>query len=104
MRVISNEPITQTTYPTSNLFFGTTFSIGLDHHKSIKSNFEFISGVNFSKVENPNFPVRMQLSSTTDFSYGVGGSFGIFYKVSENFSIGSSINPIIIFTRSPNAT
>lgn len=109
---ISNEPLTQTTYPTSSLFFGTTFSIGLDLHKSIKSNFEFISGfnlrlisgVNFSKVENPNLPVRMQLTSTTDFSYGIGGSFGIYYKVSENFSIGSSINPILIFARSPNAT
>ena len=109
---ISTEPITQFTYLTSNLSFGTTFLIGIDHHKSIKSNFEFISGFNlrlisgveFSKVENPKLPARMQSTAAADFSYGIGGSFGIYYKVSENFLIGSSINPTMIFARSPNDT
>ncbi|MDY0015499.1 MAG: hypothetical protein RBS13_04750 [Bacteroidales bacterium] len=104
---ISNEPITQTSYPTSYLSIFPTLLIGIEHHKIIKSNIEFISGFNlrvisgfvYSKVENPNWPVRMQNTITTDFNYGIGGTFGIYYKVSDFFSIGSSINPIVTYER-----
>ncbi|MBE9468414.1 MAG: hypothetical protein IMY72_08890 [Bacteroidetes bacterium] len=103
----SNEPIIQTIYPTSNLNIGTTLLIGLERHKTIKSNFEFISGLNirlnadfvFSKVENPLFPVSRQNTTTSYLSYGLGATFGIYYKVSENFSIGSSINPLLLYAK-----
>lgn len=108
---ISNKPLVETYYPTSNLSFGTTFIIGIERHKKLKSNFEFISGFNirfvsgldFSRVENPSFPIRMQRTTTLDLSYGIGTTFGIYYKVSENFSIGSSINPILLYETAPNA-
>ena len=41
----------------------------------------------------------MQNTITTDFNYGIGGTFGIYYKVSDFYSIGSSINPIVTYER-----
>ena len=107
----SNEPIISSSYPTSSLFVGTTLLIGVDRHKTLKSNFEFISGLNvrlnagfvFAKDENPTLPSSMRNTTTSDFSYGLGATFGIYYKVSENFSIGSSINPLLLYNTNSNA-
>jgi len=107
-----NEPITQAYYPNSDLNFSTTFLIGLDRHKSIKSNFELISGFNirfvlesnFSKVENPSLPIDMRNTSTFNLYYGLGAAFGLYYKISDFFSIGSSINPILLYETNSTVT
>ncbi len=105
----SNQPQTQMYYPNTELNFETTFLLGLENHKTIKSNFEFISGFNvrlatgfnYNKVENPSLPISMRNTSTFYFNgLGVGATFGLFYKVSDNFSVGSSLNPLIMYTTS----
>lgn len=101
-----NTPLVNTTYPTSSLDNNVGIRFGFENHKSLKSNFEFISGafisvgsdIHFDRVDNPSLPIRLQRTTTFSFNYGLGATFGLFYKVSENFLIGSSINPSIIYS------
>ncbi len=101
----NNAPLMNTAYPTSGFNSAATFLVGFEHNRAIKSDFVFISGANlrlnmdfnYSKVENPSFPVNLQSTSTLGLSPGLAGIFGIYYKISENFLIGSSHNPLIIY-------
>ncbi|MDD4149033.1 MAG: hypothetical protein PHE33_03300 [Bacteroidales bacterium] len=66
VNALSNRPIINTSYPTVNLSSTTTFLIGVENHKTIKSNFELISGLNlrlnteisYSRIDNPSLPVK----------------------------------------------
>jgi long-subunit fatty acid transport protein len=99
------QPQNNTVYPVTKFSVSPQILLGFEHRKTMKSNFEFISGVNlrlnpdylFSKVENPTWPINLQKTTSWDFGFGVGATFGFYYKVSDNFLIGSSINPSIIY-------
>ena len=100
-----NNPTTSLSFPTSNLYIRTTFLLGLDRYHTIKPNLEIVYGLNlrlisetdFSRVENPGLPIEHQRTTVFDFLYGLGGELGLYYKISGNFSIGSSINPVILY-------
>jgi hypothetical protein len=101
-----NNPTTSLSFPTRNLYIRTTFSLGLDRHHTLKSSLEIVYGLNlrlisetdFYRVENPGLPVEHQRNTTFNFLYGLGGELGLYYKISDNFSVGSSINPVILYT------
>lgn len=104
---ISNRPIINVTYPSKSYSSASTFLVGLEHHKPIKSNFKFISGINlrlntelsYIRIYNPSLPIKMQINTNVNLTYGLGATFGLYYNISENFSIGSSLNPIIFYNR-----
>lgn len=56
--------------------------------------------MNYSRVDNPNLPDKMQRVFNFDFNYGFGGTVGLYYRISDKFAIGSSINPCITYSRS----
>lgn len=99
------QPQINTVYPVTKFSVSPQILLGFEHRKTMKSNFEFISGVNlrlnpeylFSKVENPTWPINLQKTASWDLGVGVGAIFGFYYKVSDNFLIGSSFNPSIIY-------
>lgn len=78
------------------------FSNFVDDSTNTKHEFS-VSYDMSSKDENPTLPSSMRNTTTSDFSYGLGATFGIYYKISENFSIGSSINPLLLYNPSSNA-
>ncbi|MDD3688344.1 MAG: hypothetical protein PHE56_16490 [Bacteroidales bacterium] len=94
-----------TVYPVKYFSVSPEILLGYEHRKTMKSNFEFISGVNlrlnpdylFTKVENPTWPIDLQRTASWDLGFGVGAIFGFYYKVSDNFLIGSSFNPCIMY-------
>ncbi len=94
-----------TVYPITKFSINPEILLGYEHRKTMKSNFEFISGINlrlnpeflFYKVENPTWPLNLQKTTSWDFGFGVGAIFGFYYKVSDNFLIGSSFNPCIVY-------
>lgn len=106
-----NTPIINTVYPSSKLSTAVGLLVGYENHKTLKSNFEFISGlnfrviydINFSRVENPTWPIGIQRTTSLDFTYGLGATFGLYYKVAENFLIGSSLNPLISYGEEKNS-
>lgn len=99
------QPQNITVYPVTKFSVSPEILIGYEHRKTMKSNFEFISGVNlrlnpeylFSKVENPTWSIDFQKTASWDLGFGVGAIFGFYYKISDNFLIGSSFNPSIIY-------
>jgi hypothetical protein len=105
---VANQPLTGLTYYTSNFSSTSTFLLGVEKHKSIKSNFELITGLNlivisgmsYTRIDNPSLPIKMQRSVSFDFHYGFGGTVGLYYRISDKFAIGSSINPCMTYSRS----
>ena len=79
--------------------------LGLDKHKSIRSldliwgyNFRFECDFNSNYVEDPSIPESERRESEINFSYGVGLVYGFYYNFSDCFSLGSTINPKVVYS------
>lgn len=105
---VANQPLTGLTYYTSNFSSTSTFLVGVEKHNLIKSNFELItglnliviSGMNYTRIDNPSLPVKLQRVFNFNFNYGFGGTVGLYYRISDEFAIGSSINPCVTYSQS----
>lgn len=79
------------------------FLFGYERRNTIKSKFELIYGVNFKVI-----PIWDRYSKTTqssteiitesELTYCAEAFIGIYYKITENFSIGSYYKPLLIST------
>ncbi len=103
------EPKISSQYPTTriNVFFLTSLGIHRLNHNHEKK-LSFLKGANiliypqisYLKVDNPALPRKMQRSIFLETSWGISFKYGIYYNFSNNFAIGSQIEPFIIFHKS----
>ncbi|MFO7789726.1 MAG: hypothetical protein ACQES1_05020 [Bacteroidota bacterium] len=109
---IFQNPKTETNYPIKNIYFAIPVSLGIEKQKTSDQNkLSFVYGsnlllwsyINYSKYENPNLPIKIQRTLTSDLYWGINFHYGIYYNISDNFSIGSYIAPYIIFNKSESA-
>ena len=76
--------------------------LGIDRHRTRKS-LEIISGYNlqlgyglsYQFFDNPSLPIANRKDINVGFIYGIGAVYGIYYNISESFSFGSSVFPLL---------
>ena len=56
-----------------------------------------------SRTDDPSISEELRKTTEYDFSYGLGLKFGIYYNISERFSIGSEINPLMLYSQYSNS-
>ncbi len=100
-------PLIQTTYPIniSEVYRGVR--IGIDKNYNINDEISFIKGFdirfvnlcNKLRVYNPSLSLDEQIKKDNINYYGLGFKIGFYYNFSNNFSVGSNLNPFILFNK-----
>jgi hypothetical protein len=100
---LNQKPKYRGSYETSNSVLNTSLVFGIDQHNTKLKKIDFVKGINlrFSFIQEMSFsdnPYVQESLKTVYYRYlwaGVGFTFGMYYCISESFSIGSEINPYI---------
>jgi hypothetical protein len=90
-------------YQTGNSELCTSLVLGIDQHTKKLKRIDVVKGINlrFSFIQQGNYNDNPYVEERLRAVYhrylwaGIGFTFGMYYCVSESFSIGSEINPYI---------
>lgn len=101
-----DDPKTSGTYKTINEENNLGLLVGIDKVILTKmKNIDFVFGtnmrfylINISEItDNPVIPEKYRITTNNYYNLGIGFNLAIYYSLSDNFSIGSEINPSILF-------
>jgi hypothetical protein len=100
---LNQKPKYRNSYETSNSVINTSLVLGIDQHSKKLKKIEFVKGINlrFSFIQQCSYSDNPYLQESLRTVYerylwaGIGCTFGMYYCISESFSIGSEINPYV---------
>jgi hypothetical protein len=98
-----NNDTTNGRFHSTNSNYNIGINLGLGKNIDLKDKLEleigfdflFFDNIKYSTIDNPTLPERLQKTTKMYFAYGFDLHIGLFYNFSNNFSIGSSITPMI---------
>ncbi len=103
------EPKVSSLHPETRISVNFSTSLGIHRLKhNHEKKLSFLKGanilthpkINYLRTDNPALPRKMQRSIFLETSWGISFKYGIYYNFSNNFAIGSQIEPFIIFHKS----
>jgi hypothetical protein len=101
-----DDPKNSGSYKTINEDNNLGFLIGVDKVILTKmKNIDFVFGTNMrfyliklsETTDNPVIPEKFRVTTNNYYNLGIGFNLAIYYSLSDNFSIGSEINPSILY-------